>query len=82
MAIEKEPVEIFAGSSWEAEMVKSLLENEGVTGYILNEAGTVFPFDTLETGTAPVKIMVDQQDYITAQTVVDNFRTNTDRTDN
>ena len=45
MSIEKEPVEIFSGSSWEAEMIKSLLENEGITGYLINEAGTVFPFE-------------------------------------
>ena len=78
MAIENEPVEIFAGTSWEAEMVKSLLENEGITGYLLNEAGTVFPFDTTETGEAAVKIMVDNNDYVTARTVVDQYNANRD----
>jgi hypothetical protein len=82
MAIENEPVEIFAGTSWEAEMVKSLLENEGVTGYLLNEAGTVFPFDTTETGTAPVKIMVDQADQVTAMNIVDTYRSNSEGTEN
>lgn len=76
MAVENEPVEIFAGSSWEAEMVKSLLENEGITGFLLNEVGTVFPFDISETGEGAVKVMVDNKDYVTARTVVDQYNAN------
>ena len=76
MANEKEPVEIFSGSSWEAEMVKSLLENEGITGYLINEAGTVFPFDVTEVGTGAVKVMVDHTDVMNAKVVVDNYIAN------
>jgi hypothetical protein len=76
MAVENEPVEVFAGSSWDAEMVRSLLENEGITGYLLNEVGTVFPFDTSETGEGAVKIMIDNKDYVTARTVVDQYIAN------
>ncbi len=76
MAIEKEPIEIFAGSSWEAELVNSLLESEGITGFLFNEAGTVFPFDITENGTAAVKIMVIDADYVAAKTVLDNYRAN------
>ena len=76
MATKKEPVEIFAGTNWEAEMVKSLLENEGITGYLLNEAGTVFPFDVTELGTGAVKVMVDEADSLRALTVVENYRAN------
>jgi Putative prokaryotic signal transducing protein len=70
MANEKEPLEVFNGSNWEAEMVKSLLENEGITGYLLNEAGTVFPFDVTELGTGAVRVMVADTDYDEAKTVV------------
>lgn len=76
MAIEKEPVEIFRGSSWEAEMVKSLLENEGITGYLINEAGTVFPFDITELGTGAVKVMVSATDEKSAAAVVESYRAN------
>ena len=76
MATKKEPVEIFTGTSWEAEMVKSLLENEGITGYLINEAGTVFPFDVTESGTGAVKVMVDATDSSRALTVVENYRAN------
>ena len=76
MVNEKEPVEIFAGSSWEAEMVKSLLENEGITGYLINEAGTVFPFDVTEVGTGAVKVMVDYTDVTNAKVIVDNYIAN------
>jgi len=76
MATKKEPVEIFTGTNWEAEMVKSLLENEGITGYLLNEAGTVFPFDVTELGTGAVKVMVDQADTGRAQTIVETYRAN------
>ena len=77
MSIEKEPVEIFSGSSWEAEMIKSLLENEGITGYLINEAGTVFPFDITETGSAAVKVMVDARDQQAAMAVVETYKANT-----
>lgn len=77
MSIEREPVEIFSGSSWEAEMIKSLLENEGITGYLINEAGTVFPFDITETGSAAVKVMVDANDQQAAIAVVETYRANT-----
>ncbi|HUH33316.1 MAG TPA: DUF2007 domain-containing protein [Daejeonella sp.] len=76
MAIEKEPVEIFNGSNWEAEMVKSLLENEGITGYLLNEVGTVFPFDVTEVGSGAVRVMVAESDYNSAKAVVENYKAN------
>jgi hypothetical protein len=82
MSIEQEPVEIFAGTSWEAEMVKSLLENEGITGFLLNEAGTVFPFEITENGTAAVKIMVAATDSEAGMRVVEDYKANTDDPEN
>ena len=74
MNIEKEPVEIFNGTTWEAEMVKSLLENEGVMGFLLNDAGSVFPFDITETGSAAVRVMVADADSATAKAVVERYK--------
>ncbi len=73
---EKEPVEVFAGSSWEAEMVKSLLENAGLSGFLINEAGTVFPFDITENGTAAVKVMVAASEAAAAMPVVNEYKAN------
>ena len=82
MTTEQEPVEIFAGTTWEAEMVKSLLENEGIAGFLLNEAGTVFPFEITENGTAAVKIMVAAADSEAAMRVVEDYRANTADSEN
>jgi hypothetical protein len=82
MSVEKEPVEIFAGTSWEAEMVKSLLENEGITGYLINESGTVFPFEITESGTPAVKIMVAAVDSVSAMRVVEDYKANTTESEN
>ena len=76
MSNDKEPLEVFNGSNWEAEMVKSLLENEGITGYLLNEVGTVFPFEVTELGTGAVRVMVADSDYDAAKTVVENYKSN------
>ena len=76
MATKKEPVEIFTGTTWEAEMVKSLLENEGIMGYLINEAGTVFPFDVTELGTGAVAVLVEAADASRALTVVESYRSN------
>ena len=77
MSIEKEPVEIFAGSIWEVELLNSMLLNEGITGFVFNEAGTIFPFETTENGTAAAKIMVADADVVEAKTIVDIYRANT-----
>ncbi|MBC7743794.1 MAG: DUF2007 domain-containing protein [Flavobacterium sp.] len=79
MDTKMEPVEIFAGSTWEAEMVKSLLENEGIAGFLLNEAGTVFPFEITENGTAAVKVMVSDIDAEASRKVVSDYKSNSDR---
>ena len=57
-------------------MVKSLLENQGITGYLINEAGTVFPFDITELGTGAVKVMVAEADSGPALSVVAKYRAN------
>ena len=39
-----EPVEVFAGTAWQAEMVKSLLENAEIETFIMDEiVGTLSP---------------------------------------
>ena len=82
MTIEKEPVEIYSGTSWEAEMIKSLLANEGVEGFLINNSGTVFPFEITESGTAAVKVMIFDADYQSAKAIVESYLANKSDSEN
>lgn len=68
------PVEIFMGIAWEAEMVKNLLENEGIESYIKDDIiGTLAPFYTTP-GLGSVKLVVSSDDYDKASMLVAEFQ--------
>lgn len=70
------PVEIFMGMPWEAEMVKNLLENEGIKAYIKDDIiGTIAPFYTTP-GLGSVKLIVSSDDYEKAGAIVAEFQEN------
>ena len=63
-------VEVFAGSPWEAELVKSLLENRGIQsvtkdGMIVN---VVLPETAVD-----VSVLVNEKDYEAAMEVVREY---------
>jgi hypothetical protein len=69
------PVEIFSGISWEAEMVKNILENSGIKSYLNDEInGTLVPFYVSPGGLGSVKVVVSNRDYNKAKVLVDEFR--------
>jgi hypothetical protein len=75
-----EPVEVFAGSIWAAEMVKSLLENAEIETFLIDEnTGTLAPWYTSPGGAGSVKVVVSSLDYEEARSIVkeyeDNIRT-------
>ena len=75
-----EPVEVFAGSIWAAEMVKSLLENAEIEAFLIDEnTGTLAPWYTSPGGAGSVKVVVSSLDYEEARSIVkeyeDNIRT-------
>ncbi|NLJ82307.1 MAG: DUF2007 domain-containing protein [Bacteroidales bacterium] len=72
-----EVVRIFAGSILQAEMLKNLLENEGIESYLLDElSGTYFPFLTSAGGSGPVSVAVSSLDYDKAKAIVNEYEKN------
>jgi hypothetical protein len=73
-----EPVEVFDGTSWQAEIVKSMLENEGIHAYIKdNILGTLIPWNVAPGGAGAVKVFVAGADAEQAKLVVDEYEKNT-----
>jgi len=67
-------VEAFAGTAWEAALVKSLLDNVEIRSYLKDEIrGTTMPWQVTPGGFFAVKVMVSSNDIALAQEVVDDF---------
>ncbi len=72
---EIQSVEIYAGTGWEAALVKSLLENAEVEAFLKDEfRGTLAPWQVSPGGAAPVKVIVSSADYTKAKLIVDDFK--------
>ncbi len=72
-----EPVVVFAGTIWEAELVKSLLENAEIETFLMDEnTGTLAPWYTAGGGAGSVKVVVSNMDYEKAVSVVSEFENN------
>ncbi|MCK9616630.1 MAG: DUF2007 domain-containing protein [Lentimicrobiaceae bacterium] len=70
-------VEVFAGTAWEAGLVKSLLENAEVQAFLLDEIrGTLAPWHIAPGGAGAVKVVVSSVDYEKAVQVVADFEDN------
>jgi len=64
-------IEIFSGTLWEAEMVKSLLEAAQINSFIKNHSINSYAY---ESGFAEgVKVMILDNDFDEARTVVDDY---------
>jgi hypothetical protein len=74
---EIEPVQVFSGTIWEAEMVKSLLENAEVEVYLNDEInGTLVPWITSPGGAGSVKVFVSNVDYDKSKSIVEEYEKN------
>ncbi len=74
---EVEPIEIFSGTIWEAELLKSLLENEEIEAFLKDEiTGTLAPWYTAAGGMGSVKVIVSTLDFDKAKTIVEEFEKN------
>ena len=79
MKIKKEikPVEIFAGTEWQAGMVKSLLENADIEAFLIDEIiGTLNPWWTAPGGAGSVRVFVSNSDYDEAKLIVEEYEKN------
>jgi len=71
------PVEVFAGSSVQANLVKSLLENAEIEAYLKDEfTGVLYPWHTTPGGVGAVKVFVSSADHEKARIVVDEYERN------
>ncbi|MFA6403768.1 MAG: DUF2007-related protein [Salinivirgaceae bacterium] len=71
------PVEVFAGTIMQAEMVKSLLENAEIEAFLKDEInGTLAPWVISPGGVNPVKVIISNKDYDKAKSVVDEYEEN------
>ncbi len=70
-------VEVFAGTQWEAALVKSLLDNAEIFCFLKDEIrGTMSPWQVAPGGVNAVKVMVSSADEELARQVVSDFETN------
>jgi hypothetical protein len=69
-------IEIYSGILWQAEMVKDLLENEGIKAYLKDEiTGSLnLPWD----GLGSVKVVISNLDYDKAIVIVEKFNKSQD----
>lgn len=74
---EIEPIEIFNGTTWQAGMVKSLLENADIEAFLNDEImGTLNPWWTAPGGAGSVKVFISNLDYNKAKIIVEEYEKN------
>jgi hypothetical protein len=77
MNSENRPVEVFAGTAWEAAVVKSLLENAEIEVFLKDEIrGTMAPWHVSPGGTDAVTVVVSSADVENAKQVVEEYKVN------
>lgn len=77
---EGSPVTVFSGSSWEAGMVKSLLEDAGVEAFLNDEnRGVGIPVIVDVGGLGVVRVVVSSNDLGLATLVVDEYKRNMEK---
>ncbi len=71
---QSELAEVYSGSPWQVEMVRSLLENAGIQAFLKDEfAGTISPWLTAPGGAGSVKVIVSALNYDEAKEIVAEF---------
>ncbi|MFO7940369.1 MAG: DUF2007 domain-containing protein [Bacteroidales bacterium] len=70
-------VEIFAGSSLDAEIVNSLLKNSKIKTFLKDQnIGTLAPWQVSAGGAGAVKIIINRHDYETAKLIIEEYKRN------
>ena len=74
---ENNPVEVFAGTAVQANLVKSLLGNAEIEAYLKDEfTGVLYLWHTSPGGVGAVKVFVSSVDHEKARIVVDEYESN------
>ncbi len=70
-------VQVFAGTTVQAQMVQSILKSERIEAFLKDEyMGTMFPFHTAPGAAGSVKVVVSNVDYKQAKLIVDDYYKN------
>ncbi len=70
-------VVVFAGTSMEAEIVRSMLMNSEIEAFLKDEnVGTLAPWYTSPGGAGSVKVMVNNYDYESAKLILEEYEGN------
>ncbi len=68
-------IEIFSGTQWEVALLQSLLENEQIEAFLMDEAmASIAPWHSSPGGSAPVKLVVSSVDLDKALEVVKEYK--------
>ena len=71
---ENDIIEVFAGSSIEAEIVKSMLQDSDIDVFLKNEnMGTIAPWHLSAGGAGAVKIIINSNDYDKAKLIIEKY---------
>jgi hypothetical protein len=70
-------IEVFSGTTWEAGIVKSLLENAEIQVFLKDEIrGTLAPWHLEPGGLGAVKVVVAETDLAKAREVITDYEKN------
>lgn len=64
-------VEVFSGTSWEAELIKSLFENEEIRCFLKNSVLNTYAYEPITSDA--VKVMIFNSDYKRASEIVATY---------
>ncbi len=67
-------IEIYSGTLWEAEMVKSLLESAGINSFLKNSVLNSYALDPIKS--EGVQVMIVESDLTSAVAIVEQFKQN------
>ena len=72
---ETRAVEVFSGSIYEAEILKSILADNLIESYLQDEyMGTIAPWNATPGGVAPVKVVVSSDDLERTRPIVKEYQ--------
>jgi hypothetical protein len=76
-ADENDPVEVFAGTTWQAGMIKSLLEDAGIEAFMRDQIiGTYNPWWTAPGGAGSVTVFVARKNLGEALKIAEQYQEN------
>jgi len=74
MDVNNSVIEIFSGTPWEAEMIRSLLEDADIESFLKNNVINSYVYDPIYA--SGVKVMISGSDYKIAKEIVDKYYRN------